>query len=275
MFKVIDNFGFKANVFRDSVYMRKVVLAFALSMIPVWLIFGFDSGVGMVEVAIIQFAGWLTGAIAQPNYFEAMQSVYGMSFHFSSFVIYGLVYYFVSSHLEGLGIRRSKNVIFSGCLALLNIAVFEWVYMGSFAHFQMNRQLSEWFVSDFWFLQQYLNVFVLGVFGVVGVWTESYNGTQRIFKFKPNKKIVALLVFTVLVFLLWIYYPLQTETAKINDWESSQLFPQTHYAYVNSKLYIQNDLLHALNVAAKALFAISQIFVIRGFRFVDTKSNPS
>lgn len=272
MFNVIDNFDAKINIFRDSPYMRRVTLAFALSMIPVWLIFGFDSGVGMIEELAAQFFGWLTGSIINPDYYGAMNSIYGMSFHFSSFVIYGLLYYAISSHLEGLGVKHSKNVIYSGCLVMLNIAVFEWVYMGSFAHFQMGRQLTEWFVSDFWFLQQYLNVLFLGIAGLLGVWTESYNGNNRVYKFKFNKKILAIICFTVAMFMLWIFYPFQTESAVIDDWQSSALFPQTHYAYVNSKLYIQNDLLHALNVGVKALFAVSQIFVIKGFKHVGDHS---
>jgi len=143
--------------------------------------------------------------------------------------------------------------------------------MGMFAHFQMRRNLVEWFISDFWFLQQYLWILLLGSLALLSFWIESFifNDNKRVgrrFRFFPDRKMFVFLSVTLLLIILWVFYPFPNKIVKIDDWQSSPLFPQTHYAYVNAKLYVQNDLLHLLNVVTKTMFAVSQLYILSRFK---------
>jgi len=143
-----------------------------------------------------------------------------------------------------------------------------------FAHFQMKRNLIEWFINDFWFLQQYLLLLMLGLLTLLSFYTESFmfNDNKRVgrkYRFYPDKKMITFLACTFLLLTLWVFYPFPKKIVNINDWQSSPLFPQTHYAYVDANLYVQNDLLHLLNVLTKAMFALSQLYLLAGFKKVN------
>lgn len=199
------------------------------------------------------------------NVVEAVYGIYGMSFHFSSYVIYGVLFCDVSYHLEHLGIRHSKNIVYSAYLTLLNIGLFEMWYMGSFAFFQMNRNVLEWFVTDIFeaCVMTNFSFVLLGVMTLLFLMADSVmvNGKEivgRAFQFRFNTKVLVVAVLTVVSILVWVYYPLPIETLRIGEWTSSTLFPQTHYAYKNSQLYMQNDLLHSINLTTKLLFMVTQ-----------------
>jgi len=267
VFEFIDNLNVKFNIFREHVYFRKVMLVFAFSMIPVWLLLGWDSGVGVIEEAVKALPLLLGNQISIEQWINQSYMVYGRSFHFSSFTIYGLLFVGLSSHFEKLGFRGSKNVLYSAFLIAFNITVFELWYMASFAHYQMSRNILEWLISDLWFLLQYILIFVLGIVTLLAVWVDSFTLNSgkvvgRNFRFSPDKKLIIPIVLCLASITLWIYFPLSVEQATLADWTSSTLFPQTHYAYKDSKLYIANDTLHLVNIITKTMFAITQFYIL-------------
>lgn len=248
IFELID----KIKFFRDDSYIRKVVLVFSVVMIFPWVVLGFDSGLGMLEI-------W-------KNNWQINYDAYGKTLHFSAFVIYGLLFYGLSSHFSKLGIRQSKNVFYSAFLVIFNIAIFEWFYMASFAYFQMRRNLLEWFINEFLFLQQYLWMLILGVLTLLAFYVDSYTVNDkkvigRLYRFFPSIEIAILIEWLLCSILLWIYWPL-AETVTIGVWSSSRFFPQTHYW----NIYVENNFIHLLNVLTKAMFATTQFYILSRFR---------
>lgn len=264
IFEIINQWSSRFNLFQDHKYIRSFALIFSLSMLIPWGLLGFDSGVGMFE---IWQSNW------QINY-----DAYGKSLHFSAFVIYGLLFYGISKHLEKLGLRHSKNVFYSASLSVFNIGIFEMWYMGTFAIFQMHRNLVEWFLSDFWEVPVVMNFMfvVLGVVALLCVYTDSFklNSNKvvgRFYRFKNSYATITPIFCLLLIYvLLWVYYPFPVTRISINGWQNSNLFPQTHYAYVNSELYVPNDLLHLVNIIVKGLFAFTHLYIITQFRKVKT-----
>jgi len=94
VFEAINTWNSRINLFRDHNYLRKVALVFSMLMFIPWLVLGFDSGIGMLEV-------W-------NNNFNIDYSAYGKSLHFSAFVIYGFLFYGLSKHLESLGLGKAR-----------------------------------------------------------------------------------------------------------------------------------------------------------------------
>ena len=138
--------------------------------------------------------------------------------------------------------------------------------MAAFQHFQLRRSLIEWFISDFSFLLQYVAFLFLGVWGIYAIHHDARGQT----KFEKDTIGVLSFYFTIAFFILWIVYPFPVETATYGVWTSNNLFPQTHYAYVHPTVYIANDMLHAVNVGVKALFAISQLYFLKRLKLCKT-----
>jgi len=271
VFDFFDSFEGKWNLLRDDAYLRKVFTYFSLFMIPVWFILGFDSGVGLLEKFIVNFPSLVNGSMSFNEWVVDAYTLYGRTFHFSAFVNYGLLYVGLSSHLAWLNIRRSRNIIFTIILVGLNVSCFELIWMGCFAKFQMGRDLLEWLVTDSWFLGQWFAILGMGLLGLVSVWVESFVYesdvfVKRSFRFNVRWKDLAWVVLTVGLWVLWVHYPFPVEQATYNGWVSSRLFPQTHYAYKDGLIYVENALLHTLNVVVKAVFAYAQLRLIRRFR---------
>lgn len=261
LFELVDNWRSPMNLLWNYKYLRRVAVIFSLSMIPIWIVLGFDSGIGQIEEA-------LKALLIGEDVATAFHSIYGMSFHFSSFVIYGLTFCAMSMHLESVGLKHSKNIICSGAFTLFNIGVFELGYMALFAHFQMNRNILEWFITDFWKTPVIANFsFVLiGLMVFLLFIGESFNvDGSRSFRFRFKKELFVVFGLAFASLLLWIYFPLPVETLTIGEWTSSNLFPQTHYAYMLSSIHLRNDALHFVNVMVKAFFAITQLHFFAGF----------
>jgi len=271
VFDVIDGWNNRWNLFRDPRYIQRVLLYFVLLSIVLWVMLGFDSGVGILEDAVRNFPSLVKGNMSFDRYIDVSYTTYGRSFHFSSFVIYGLLFFALSKYLTAIGVRQSRNVFYSIFLTILNVALFELIYMALFAHFQMHRNLMTWLVEDLWFLQQYFMMLLLGVLGFCAFWVESYKIENkkvvgRSYTFQPNKELMGILFIGIFVWTLWVCYPFGTTTATIAEWSSSSMFPQTHYAYVDAELYVRNDWLHAVNVVVKAMFALCQLYLITRFK---------
>lgn len=261
--KFIDKLDYKWNLFRQDDYMRKVILHFALSMIPVWFALGWDSGVKIIEDGVVALPRLIMNELSFGEWISYAYRSYGCSFHFSSYTIYGLLFWGISKHLSKLGIKRTLNLGYSVFLVLFGIGVFELWYMASFAYFQMDRNVLEWFISDFWEVPVILNFLfvVLGVFTVLAIWTDS-NDYKLNWKF--DYKMTMIIFVTLLSICLWIYYPLPIEQAHYEDWISNTLFPQTNYAYKAPDLYIGNFWLHLVNLIVKSYFALSLLSLVRG-----------
>ena len=250
----LEEFSAVFNLFEDDVYIRKVVWVVTWLTVPVWIVLGLDSGVGMFERAIVNLPlTWTTGL---EQYSRTIYDIYGRSFHFSTYVIYGFLYVAISKHLTKLSIVKTKNVVYSILLVMLNAAIFEWTYMTLLIHYQISRSLLTWILEDFFFLSQYLLLLIFGVYGLLLLLTEKI-------QFNFNRKIAYYTGLTVLTFLLWIYFPLPVKQLTLNGWISRPLFPQTHYAYISPGLYAENTPLHLVNVAAKAMLALSQLTIIQ------------
>lgn len=249
VFEWIDDLDLRFNMLRDPVYMQRVVGYLILFSFVMWAIFGFDSGVGMLEI-------WKSN-------FGINWGDYGKSLHWSSFIIYGLLFIGISKYISELGIEKSKNVFYSAFLSLLNVAIFEWVYMITFTSIHLNRNLLEWFVSDFWFLQQYLLILILGLLALFSLWVDGFyyrfGKRWRNYSFKPDANLFWVVILTIIAFRFWVLYPFPFEQVAGN------LFPQTNYAYIGD-IYVQNDLVHAVNVIVKSLIAFSQYVLTRCFR---------
>jgi len=265
MFDLLDRWKHPINLFHHFQDFRNLIFKFALLTVPLWVLLGFDSGVDILVKLLENILPFLQGSISFQELTVLSYEGYGQSFHFSSYLIYGWLFYAISKHLESLDIKYSRNLLFSGCLMMLNVAIFEWFYMGLFAVFQTQRYLIEWFVSDFWFLHQYLWLLILGLMGGFAVYVESFNDNGRTFTFKTKWKFYASLIVTFLTWLLWIYYPFPIQTFNVGNWTSKILFPQTNYAYFGY-VYIPNNLLHGVNVLAKGLTAVTQVQFFRGFK---------
>lgn len=265
LFEWIDQLHWRINILRMHRYLQKVALVFSLFMLVLWVLLGFDSGVGILERWVVSLPKLVSGEMSLEQFWLFGYQVYGRTFHFSSYIIYGVLYVFVSKHLEKLGLIHSLNVFVSGALVFLNVTVFELWYMGSFAVFQMQRCLTEWFLSDILFLQQYFGFLALGVWGVYSVYymaTHYLSVTYDVLSWKT----VIVLWFLMMGILLWYYYPFSVETVSLHGWTSTNFFPQTHYAYVNSEVYVRNDMLHAVNVSVKSLFALFQYCLLRDLK---------
>jgi len=248
--------------FQDDIQIRKIVFRVTLAVIILWIMLGYDSGVGMIERALVNLP--LLWSKGLDQYSRTIIDVYGQSFHFSTYVIYGLMYVATSKTLAKLAIWKTKNVLYSILLVMLNAALFEWVYMTLLINFQTGRGLLNWFIGDFMFLSQYLLLLVFGCYGLL------LFATEKRWTFRLNWRILAITTACTLTFLTWIYYPFPVATLTYEGWTSSATFPQTHYAYIGS-VYAANDLLHTVNVTAKALLALAQIYILKGVKNVGNQ----
>lgn len=268
IFDVVDGIEFKVNLLRDDVYLRKVFTYFSVAMIVVWLILGFDSGVGLLERAVPNIPALLRGSMSFGEWVDDAMVLYGRTFHFSAFVTYGLLFVGLSGHLARLGVVRSRNIFYSIFLVALNVSCFELIWMSFFTKFQMDRNLLEWLHTDWWFLGQWFAILFLGILGLVAVYVDSFKGLFRLYRLKWSFKPFFWLGLTVGLWFLWVYYPFPVIQVSYDGWTSSLLFPQTFYAYKIGQMYLQNDLLHALNVLVKGLFAVTELSFLRRFQRV-------
>ena len=236
--EMIDNIFPRINLLRNYRYTRKVALIVSTLMIPVWFFLGFDSGMGMIEE-------WIRGG--DPY------SVYGVTFHFSTLVIYGYTFCGLSFIFERLGIVRSKNMVYSGCLVLFQISIWENWWMSTFAYFHEGLGFFQWFTL--WFRNDavtftcYFLLLFLGAYTIFCIYVDSYTLN---FTWKFTKKLLITGILLVSGVMFWVYYPFPVEIVQ------SKFFPQTHYW----GQYIQNDGVHMTNVLVKALFALFQVSII-------------
>ena len=127
------------NILRYEKLIRDMVFKCIFIFAGLWLIMGFDSGVGQFEFpAMYLFESILKGS---PVVWDEMVRLYYWSYgkymHFSVFVIYGSAYYFLSRYYhEKLHIKKCQNVAYSVVVVLFSIGVFEYFWMICYYVFQ-------------------------------------------------------------------------------------------------------------------------------------------
>jgi hypothetical protein len=276
--------GINFNVFQKFKYFQKVSIYGALFCLAAWIVFGFDSTpIQFIHVLFEGVPGYIAGNLSFADLGAIYSQYYGKEMHYSAFVIYFGLYYFLSRSWEKAGIERSKNMVFSFSAMFLSIAVFEWFWILSFSHFQNQPWVSSWQFPQAKILIQNSVFSLTGILGSIYMLTERYiwKGKEivgRSYFFRMKEWIPWILIAgSILAGLLWIYYPfdvqllsVELETGKI--WSSSRMFPQTLYTIDLNPLddvnagewfWIENDLIHAVNTGVKFLWAVTTFYIFR------------
>jgi len=189
-------FGLDLNWWRHQKETRLSVLTISGLALFMWIIQGFDSGVGE----------------------------YGVSMHWSVFVIYGVFYYFMSLNLEKKMVTGSKNVFISFVLTGFSLAVFEWMWMESYFYVHNMK----WILYDN--LGHIIPNTILTIIGLVAIFYTNTLGER------DEKKSSYLWMVLLLPMAIWV----------------SVGFPQTCYPQADETIiYIENNVVHLLNVLAK------------------------
>jgi len=145
----------------------------------------------------------------------------------------------------------------------MSIGVYEIIYNLLYS----NLQAQPWTFTFAW--KQGLNLTMFLGFTALGIISLIYLYSIH---FKPNfNKITKfLLTLSILTYALWVFYPFQTSTLMVQTttgtWSSSNFFPQTMYAVdvdpadsvaIGEPVYVQNDMLHFVNILNKALVSLT------------------
>lgn len=273
--------GNNLNIFQKYKRLRNSALGLALFSLGAWIVLGFDSTIGQLIHFLYAMPSFLAGQLTVNQWTTIFFDQYGKEMHWSAFVFYGLCFYFLSRHFEGMGITKSKNVSYSLALTLFSVGVFEFYWMASFAYFQNQP----WVISPRWpqlrIILQNVAFVAVGVLGALYMWCDSYifkDGKateQRRWRFNWNWKAGLLLSACVVTAVLWWYYPLPVEKFSVEletgvVWTNTNRFPQTLYTIdldptdnVNAGVWywIENNYIHAINTLVKVLWTFTFFYV--------------
>jgi len=268
----LDGFSYKIrgvdiNVLKRDGALRHVILQCVCITNFLWLLMGFDSGVGQIEFPVVMLPNLLKGEINFAEWLGLYNWAYGKTMHFSAFVIYGLLFYGISSYLDRqLELKSSLNTVNSFGITFLNIAIFEYFWIYSFAFFQNQWWVAKWVWPQIRILLQNVMLTVCGI-GSIFLFSRAFN-------FKMKKSFIAILIITALSALFWINYPWYVERFSVyiegyGVWTNTNKFPQTLYTIdldlvdtlnAGTWFYHQNDLIHLTNTVVKILFALCSYF---------------
>lgn len=279
--------GNNLNLFQKYQKIQKIALYGAIVFLGCWIAFGFDSTplqfVHVLEEGIMaQFTGKAVDLLAVYN------SYYGKEMHYSAFVIYFLLYYFMSKSWERVGITKSKNMVFSFAVMFGAIACFEWFWILSYGIFQNQPWVYTWKFPQMKILLQNTIFSLAGGLTVLYMLTERWfwNGREqlgRAYYFDAkNWKLWLLIAVSVAAALLWIFYPFHVQQISVSlengeIWQSSRMFPQTLYTVDlnpadadNSGVWfwVENNWIHGWNTVVKILMAASAYMLFK------VKRNP-
>jgi len=258
-----------------------------------WVVCGFDSNPLQLVYAAVAALGRIipvfynfTGVSPSMSIIDVYNFYYGKEMHWSAFVIYFGMFWFLSKHFsKEFGIVKSKNVAYAASITFFNIAIFEYFWIYSFAYWQNQWWVGTWAMPQLRILFQNLGFLTVGIFGVLYLWIDSYIlkdkeilGRHYTLNLK-SAMTISLLIATVALALLWWYYPwpVQQITVQLKTggvWISSQHFPQTLYTVkldpgqrVNAGewFWIENNYVHGLNTLLKFVwgFAWTSLFIIK------------
>jgi len=276
--------GNNFNLFQKFKRIQKISFYGAFLCMAAWIVFGFDSTpLQFIHVLVEGLPAWILGTGSIQEMGAIYSLYYGKEMHYSAFVIYFLLFYFMSRSWEKAGIVKSKNLVFSFAAMFLSIAVFEWFWMICYATFQNQPWVINWQFPQMRILIQNMVFFLTGGFAILYMLTERWHwkGREqlgRAYYFRLKEKLPWILIgASILAGLLWIYYPfpVQQLTVTLENgeiWRSSRLFPQTLYTVetnpsdgINAGVWfwIENDLIHAVNTGVKALWALTTYYIFR------------
>jgi len=293
--------GVNFNYFSRSRIVARNLLLFALVMAGLWALCGFDSNPGQLIHVLYQLPAYFQGRASWADLIQTFNFYYGKEMHYSAFVIYGVMFWALSVHMDqgliywlknlwghadslgqaesGLGIRKSKNIVYATCLTLLAGGSFEFFWIFSFAFFQGQPWVGQFHGPQLRILTQNLIFVWAGIMGVFYMWADSYvlspEGviTGRRWRFNWSRWSWLIILLAVSTIILWWFYPGQAAqvTVTLNNgqvWRSSPFFPQTLYTIEltpgtgsGSWFWIQDDLVHGLNTFVKVLMTLAFAWV--------------
>lgn len=249
---------------------RKFVLVSVVLSSFFWVLLGFDSTVGQIipvsldlsaPSLITSFPTFLSGYISLSELVEHTKACYGLGTHWSAVVIYGLFFILLSKHYERIGIKKSMNLILSLFFTLLAISIFELAWMFSYAHFQNQPWVLGTKHAPF-----RMNTFfiMVGVLAVVFTLASPYN-------FNFNKKSLSLILLSLGLWGLWIFYPLPVRSLSVlittgEIWSNTPNFPQTQYTIdvypldnlrAGFAFHVEDNIVHFINTFTKAILALT------------------
>ena len=273
--------GNNLNIFQKYKRVRITAFGLAITCLVAWFVFGFDSTPLQFMHALYELPAFVTGQVSFSDLVATYNRFYGREMHYSAFVIYGLMYWFLSRHFDkNHGIKGSKNVAYACSLTFLSVAIFEFFWMSSFAYFQSQP----WAITPKWpqlrIHMQNIAFLSVGVLGVLYMYADSFimKGKEfvgRSYQFNWNWKAWLLVGLSIGTALVWWNYPwyvekfsVQLETGKI--WSNSQHFPQTLYTIdldptdsVNAGVWFWkgNNLIHGWNTLVKVFWTLTVLYV--------------
>jgi hypothetical protein len=281
--------GKNFNFFQKYVGLRSSLFRASLICLALWIVLGFDSTpLQFTHVLFDGVPAFIQGSASLQDLHAIYDLYYGKEMHYSAFVIYFFLYWLMSRSWEKAGVTKSKNVVFSFAGMILAIAVFEWFWILSYAHFQHQPWVALWQFPQMRILLQNTVFTFAGGFTLLLMVTERYHwkGTEQLGRaYYFNAKSLALWICVALSIgaaLLWIYFPGQITQISVpletgGFWQSSRLFPQSLYTVdlnpldgvaAGSWFYLSNDVVHALNTIVKLLWAMTVYLLLR------VKTNP-
>jgi hypothetical protein len=276
--------GINLNIFQKFKHVQKVALYGSIVALVAWILFGFDSTpLQFIHVIYEGIPALISGESV--DLLAIYNSYYGKEMHYSAFVIYGLLYYFLSKNLEKSGIIGTKNMVYSFAVMFFSISVFEWFWIISFAVFQNQPWAFTWAFPQLKILIQNSGFFVAGALTAVYMFTDRFNWdmktqeaiSRRFFFVWKSWKLWVILGLTFGAAMLWIYYPFDVQLLTVplengEVWSSSRMFPQTLYTIdlnpndnINAGdwFWIENNLIHGLNTVTKVFFTMSFYYMFR------------
>jgi hypothetical protein len=293
--------GVNFNMFSRSRTVARNMLLFALAMAGLWALCGFDSNPGQLMHVLYQLPAYFQGHATLADLVQTYNFFYGKEMHYSAFVIYSVMFWALSVHMDqglkywlaniwghsralgvnetGLGIGKSKNIVYAACLTLLAGGSFEFFWIFSFAYFQGQPWVAQFHGPQFRILAQNLIFVVVGALGVFYMWADSYVQTAdgvltgRRWRFNWSIWSWLIIVATISAMGFWWFYPGHvTQLAVTLDngqiWRSSPFFPQTLYTIeltpgtgAGSWFWIQDDVIHGLNTFVKVMLTLAFAWV--------------
>jgi hypothetical protein len=287
--------GLNFNFFARSRTVARNMLIFSLVMGGLWALSGLDSSPGQLIHVLYQLPAFFQGHASLADLGQTYNYFYGKEMHYSAFVIYGLMFWALSVHMDqglrywwanlwghadassvdpgGLGISKSKNIVFATCLTLLAGGVFEFFWIYSFSFFQGQPWVGAFHGPQLRIISQNMIFVFVGGLGVFYMWADGYVienevNIRRRWRFNWSWASWVLICLTAGSIILWWFYPapVQQITVTLTNgqiWRSSPFFPQTLYTIEltpgsgsGTWFYVTDDWIHGLNTFVKILLTL-------------------
>jgi hypothetical protein len=270
------------SVFRPDGWRKYAILFIIISGLG-WIYFGYDGCYDQFEMLGKTIPSLLFGTKTWTEVLTLTEGRYGIGTHFSAGIIYALLFYAISKYYEKIDIKGSLNLVFSISLTVFSISIFEFSWMSSYY----------WAQQQFWVLIPltkqasilYQNLLFLtgGVFLILFV-------VGSPCKFRINKKLGFLILFSISIWTFWYFYPLSTPQLVVdanterfwlsnsyttvgwhnNLWFSFPNFPQTMYTIdlnpsdekgVGVPFFVEDNIVHTVNTVMKIVWAYTFFYV--------------